>query len=202
MTGVGAQCWKPHSRLLSKTTDLAKEFRVREDEPAKAFPAPVNTRLEGAQRDIEQTRGLLVAELIYIDEDDGLALLKRDFEQKLFEVGTKFATEHGAFGGLARVGDIDCVVTGLTGSERARGDAAAAAAVFVTALVGGNAEEPALEIAFLEPGESTECGEECLLCGIFGSLGLAKHAATETIDMGLVPVDKAVEGIKAAVLCQ
>jgi len=111
-------------------------------------------------------------------------------------------TECRAFGRLGSIGEIDCIAAGIAGGEGGGGYATTAAAVFVAALVGSDPKEPALEIAFFESVETAESGKECLLGGVFGRLGLAEHAATEAIDMGLVTVDKAVEGIKAAVLCQ
>ena len=63
-------------RLLSKTMDLAKEFRVCEDETAKAFTATMNSGFQGPQRGLKETRRLVVTEVVDIDEDDCLSLFK------------------------------------------------------------------------------------------------------------------------------
>jgi hypothetical protein len=171
------------------------------DFEAEPFAAAVDPGLDRAHVGTHERRDFLVVEAVEVREDDGLALFERDAEEGVLQFASEFKAfreDRGARAGVSqfewRAVIIRACVQGVGWSS------ALAAAEFVLAFIGGNAEEPTADAAFGETRDRAVRGEECFLRGVLGRFGVPQKAQTKVVDDTLIALNKTVECLKAAVL--
>lgn len=135
-----------------------------------------------------------------VRQEHGLALLEWELEERLLDALPDRHALHVLVRGFAGVGEVDRRVVGVGGRERVVGSATHPAAEFVLALVSGDAEEPAAQIAALEALNRAVGRQERFLRGVFGGGRIADESQAQVVDRSLISLNETVECVETAVL--